>query len=144
MKTINLCFRVHQRYNLKRYRFFEIGYGFHNVSSASSYELKPAIGTYDCAVDTNGTVTDTLQTYKPFSAFYPERGGYYPSLPSFGGTGPFDGCGIIALYLEELQDGYNLHFVYEQRTADKWDGSWVKDDGYWYSTIHGSATIYTL
>ena len=25
MKTINLCFRVHQRYNLKRYRFFEIG-----------------------------------------------------------------------------------------------------------------------
>lgn len=25
MKTINFCFRVHQRYNLKRYRFFEIG-----------------------------------------------------------------------------------------------------------------------
>ena len=25
MKTITLCFRVHQRYNLKRYRFFEIG-----------------------------------------------------------------------------------------------------------------------
>ena len=25
MKTINLCFRVHQRINLKRYRFFEIG-----------------------------------------------------------------------------------------------------------------------
>lgn len=25
MKTINFCFRIHQRYNLKRYRFFEIG-----------------------------------------------------------------------------------------------------------------------
>lgn len=25
MKTINFCFRVHNRYNLKRYRFFEIG-----------------------------------------------------------------------------------------------------------------------
>lgn len=25
MKTLNFCFRVHQRYNLKRYRFFEIG-----------------------------------------------------------------------------------------------------------------------
>lgn len=25
MKTINFCFRVHQRYNFKRYRFFEIG-----------------------------------------------------------------------------------------------------------------------
>ena len=25
MKTINFCFRVHQRYNLKQYRFFEIG-----------------------------------------------------------------------------------------------------------------------
>ena len=25
MKTVNFCFRVHQRYNLKKYRFFEIG-----------------------------------------------------------------------------------------------------------------------
>ncbi len=61
MKTINFCFRVHQRPNLKRYRFFEIGndhYYYDDYANESAIRY----ASDNCYLEANRILLDMIRS----------------------------------------------------------------------------------
>lgn len=61
MKTINFCFRIHQRFDLKRYRFFEIGndhYYYDDYSNENA--LRNAAD--NCYLEANRVLLDMIRS----------------------------------------------------------------------------------
>ncbi len=74
MKTINFCFRVNQRFNLKRYRFFEIGtdhYYYDDFANETSVRNMSDA----CYLEANRMFLDMInKSHESYgSQFYPGR-----------------------------------------------------------------------
>ena len=61
MKTINFIFRVHQRSNLKRYRFFEIG-NDHYYYDDYADEAAVRQVTEQCYLEANRTLLEMIRS----------------------------------------------------------------------------------
>lgn len=62
MKTINFCFRVHHRYNLKQYRFFEIG-NDHYYYDDYEDELSITSAAKDIYLEANNVLLNMIKDY---------------------------------------------------------------------------------
>ncbi|MDD3405359.1 MAG: glycoside hydrolase family 57 protein [Paludibacteraceae bacterium] len=61
MKTINFCFRIHQRFNLKRYRFFEIG-NDHYYYDDYANETAIRYTADNCYLEANRVLLDMIRS----------------------------------------------------------------------------------